>query len=307
MLADLLNSLAAQNLSSHDAPRRDALTDALDDARAVVAAAAEQATSVGDWSPDEPLRLTKDRIRWLLQCPRRALAAGSLAPGNIDDLLLGVIVDAAAKLLALGAARPVTVEATVAFLDAQEDHQVSQHLADIGEAAHELLEEAALRLDHLNTLWPDIAPQWWARVEEPVRVPLADRTVLLSGRLDIVLGGPPTDTAGVIVEIKGGRWHDSARSETHFYSLLLGLRDGVSPSHVVSLAAADGATHVEEVRPAIVGSVARQVATALETATSIAAGEVPEARPGRQCATCPVAGDCPAAAAIEFTGDRAAA
>jgi hypothetical protein len=214
----------------------------------------------------------------------------------MDDLLLGLVVDAAAKLLALGAARPVTADTAVDFLRAQGDDQVADHLAELGESVRaDLLDEAATRLRQLDDLWPAIEPEWWPRVEEPVRVPLADRAILLSGRLDILLGGPPTDRPAVLVEIKGGRWHDSARSETHFYSLLLGLRDGTAPSHVVSLAAADGATHVEEVRPAVLSTVARQIATAIDAAGSIAAGEVPEARPGAHCSTCPARSTCPAA------------
>lgn len=309
MLADLLKDLASQVQSQDQgavrAPdgvqRVTALDEALDDARAVITAAAEEAKLTGGWSPEEPLRLTKNRVRWLLHCPRRAVAAddGPHGPhGNMADLLLGVIVDAAAKLLALNASRPVAVDSVVAFLDAQGEDQVSTHLADIGESAtSELLDEAAVRLEQLNALWPDVDPEWWPRVEEPLRVPLADRSVVLSGRLDILLGGSPAQRPGVIIEVKGGRWHDSARSETHFYSLLLGLRDGIAPTHVVSLAAADGATHVEDIRPAILNNVARQVATAMETASSITAGEVPVTRPGAHCATCPLLGSCPAAAA----------
>lgn len=305
MLADLLDKLAQRNRSPRTTGRS-ALDDALADARDVLTTAATEAHPVGAWSPADPLRLTKDRVHWLLHCPRRAVTRSDGPSGRIEDLLLGLVVDAGAKLLALGGARPVTAEASVAFLDAQGDDRVSAHLAGLDEPDATLLRhEADLRLGQLEALWPDVEAPWWPRVEEPVRVPLADRSILLSGNLDILLGGPPTGRPGVIVEIKGGRWHHNARTETHFYGLLLGLRDGVAPTHVVSLAAGEAATHIEEVRPAILNNVAWQVATALETAASIAAGEVPAAHPGSQCATCPVRTGCPAGGELET--DRVAA
>lgn len=263
--------------------------------------AAADAVEVASWSGDEPLRLWKSRVRGLLLCPQRATIADDAQPagvGNIDDLSLGLIVDAAAKLVALGAQRPVTAEAAVAFLSAQGDDRAEQHLSTIGEsAASELLAEAASRLDRLSKLWPDLGSRWCARVEEPVRAPLANGAVVLGGRLDILLGGPPTDLPAVVVEIKGGRWHDSVRGDAHLYGLLVGLRDGVAPAAVVSMAAYDGATQIEPIRPAVLQHAAEKVAVSLETAARIAAGETPEAHPGSHCVTCPMQSTCPAAQA----------
>lgn len=312
VLAELLHDVASRTTApaSSPDPGRDEKegdpwrTDpdaghALDDTRSVLEEAAARASKSGGWSNDEPLRLWKRRLTWLLHCPKRAVTTDEVAAtsANADDLVMGLIVDAAAKLLALGAQRPVTVETAVAFLDACEgEERGRRHLLDIGEpAAAKLLAEAATRLERLTALWPELEPAWWPRVEEPVRVPLAGGAVVLGGKLDVLLGGPPTGRPSVIVEIKGGRWHDSVRGDAHFYGLLVGLRDGVLPAAVASVAVDDGKTQIEPVRPAVLRHAAEKVTVALEVAAGLASGEVPEARPGSHCVTCPLRTTCPAA------------
>jgi RecB family exonuclease len=97
-----------------------------------------------------------------------------------------------------------------------------------------------------------------------------------------------------VVEVKGGRWYDGMRADAHLYALLVGLRDGVAPAGVVTVVA-DGTTHVEPIRPGLIIHAGERLEQALRTAAALAAGEVPEARPGAHCAHCPVRTDCPAA------------
>ena len=77
-----------------------------------------------------------------------------------------------------------------------------------------------------------------------MRARLAGGAVTVTGRLDVLLGGPPTGRPGVVVEVKGGRWYDGMRADGHLYALLVALRDGVVPAAVVTVVA-DGTTHVE--------------------------------------------------------------
>ena len=270
----------------------------LHDARAHLAAVADDVAVVGGWTEAEPLRLAKGPVTWLVRCPRRALAPAST--GDPDDLALGLVVDAAAKLATLGTRRPATVDMALGFLAAHGDTFVADHLDALRAAppvgsAHDpagrLLAEAAARVERLVAGWPAIDPTWWPRVEDPVRVRLAGGAVTISGRLDVLLGGPPTGRPGVVVEVKAGRWYDGMRADAHLYALLVGLRDGEAPAVVVTVAA-DGTTQVEPVRPAVVHHAAERVELALRTAARLAAGEVPEARPGSQCGHCPLRAGC---------------
>jgi hypothetical protein len=288
----------------------------LDDAAALLDEAAIDAARQGGWSSEDPLRLSKGPVTWLLRCPRRAVAdAESLAASaDVDRLSIGLLVDAGAKLATLtGRAGPVTVDDALAFLTATGDTTVDRHLDDIGPgAAAELRAESGDLLDRLTSAWPTIDPAWWPRVEEPVRVRLARGAVTIGGRLDLLLGGPPTDRPGLVVEVKSGRWHDTVRADAHLYGLLVGLRDGIAPAAVLTIAVGGssgggasgdggashaGATQLEPIRPAVLRHTAERVAVVLRTAGSLAAGEPPPAHPGSHCAHCPVRVDCPAAQA----------
>ena len=271
------------------APGFDDAAEALADLAALLDHAAREATAVGGWTPAEPLRLAKGTVGWLLRCPRRALAG---AGGEVtDDLLGGLVIDAAAKLATLVPQRAPTVEAALGYLEATGDTTVTDALADRGGVAA-LPADVAPRIERLAGAWPAFDPGWWPRVEEPVRATLAGGTVVMSGRLDVLLGGPPTPRPAVVVEIKAGRWHDGARADAHLYALLVALRDGVPPAAVVTVVA-DGTTQVEPVRPAVLATAADRVVHAAEVAARIAAGEPAPANPGPHCGHCPLRPVCP--------------
>ncbi len=263
--------------------RLERLRDALEDA-------ATRAAAVGGWTADDPLRLTKGTVTWLLRCPRRALAAEGTTAGA--DLVAGLVVDAAAKVATLVPQRAPTVEAALGYLDATGDPTARVHLADLGTGAAPLLADLTARVDRLAAAWPRrIDPGWWPRVEEPVRVRLAGGAVVLGGRLDLLVGGPPTDRPAVVVEVKGGTWYDGMRADGHLYALLVALREGRPPAVVVTVVA-DGTTQVEPVRPAVLATAADRIEEAMGVAAAVAAGEPPAARPGPHCLHCPVRAGC---------------
>jgi hypothetical protein len=286
-LADVLDLVAAGPVApDHDDDGGDGAPGML---RAVLDDAARRAGRVGGWTGDDPLRLSKGPVTWLLRCPRRALAVADAAA--TDDMVVGLAVDAAAKLATLAPRHPVTVEAVLGYVAASGDTSVGDHLDDLGAAAAPLLADIEARVQRLVAAWPAIDPAWWPRVEEPVRVRLAGGAVVVSGRLDLLLGGPPTDRPAVVVEVKAGRWHDGMRADGHLYALLVSLRDGRPPAAIVTVVA-DGTTQVEPVRPAVLETAADRVEQALAVAAPIAAGEPPAARPGPHCTHCPVRQGC---------------
>ncbi|MDD9370614.1 MAG: hypothetical protein PV358_10925, partial [Acidimicrobiales bacterium] len=196
-LADVLAD-ALDLVDPRDAQGTDDGEDGGDEAvaalRSMLDHAARAATPAGGWTPDDPLRLSKSTVTWLLRCPRRALADGDV--GVTDDLVAGLVVDAAAKLATLVPQRAPTVDAALAYLEASGDSTATIHLADRGGAAG-LRDDLAGRVAALAGVWPRIGPGWWPRVEEPARVRLAGGAVMLAGRLDLLLGGaPPGRPAG---------------------------------------------------------------------------------------------------------------
>jgi hypothetical protein len=286
-LADVLADTLAASATAPDVEV--GADDTVGRLRAVLDEVAGAAGVVGGWTADDPLRLTKAVVTWLLRCPRRALAGGEA--GATDDLMAGLVVDAAAKLATLVPQRPPTVDAALAYLEASGDTTVADHLAGRGAAAPGLLEDLAARIECLAGVWPDIDPAWWPRVEEPVRARLAGGAVMVGGRLDLLLGGEPTDRPAVVVEVKGGRWYDGMRADGHLYALLVALRAEHPPAAVVTVVA-DGTTHIEPVRPAVLATAAERVERAIQVAARIAAGEPAAAHAGPHCAHCPARSDC---------------
>jgi hypothetical protein len=250
--------------------------------RAGLDEAARRAREVAGWSEDEPLRLTKSRITWLLRCPRRAVAAADDSVS--DDLVAGLIVDAAAKLATLVPQRRPTVAAAIDFLAATGEERVADHPAAAG--------PAAALVERLAAAWPVVDPAWWPRVEEPARIRLAGGAVTVSGRLDLIFGGPPSPRPAVVVEVKAGRWYDGMRADAHLYALLVALRDGRPPAAAVTVVA-DGTTQVEPIRPAVLAHAAERVEEALAVAAALAAGQAPAVLPGPHCPHCPARPGCP--------------
>jgi hypothetical protein len=285
----LTDLLADVGLDPADGDGSAAATSALDDLAALLDHRARRAAAIGGWTADEPLRLAKGTVGWLLRCPRRALAAPD--GGMTDDLVAGVVIDAAAKLATLVPQRAPTVDAALAYLEATGDTSVADHLADRGGPGALPLEVAA-RIDQLAGAWPSIDPGWWPRVEEPVRAVLAGGAVVVSGRLDVLLGGPPSPRPAVVVEVKAGRWHDGARADAHLYALLVALRDDRPPAAVVTVVA-DGTTQVEPIRPAVLTTACDRVVHAMDVAADIAAGQPAPAHPGPHCGHCPLRPACP--------------
>jgi hypothetical protein len=244
---------------------------------------ARRATALAGWTEDEPLRLTKSRVTWLLRCPRRAVAAPD--ESSSADLVAGLIVDAAAKLATLVPQRPPTAEAAVDFLAATGEERVAGHPDALG--------RAAVMVERLAAVWPAVDPGWWPRVEEPARVRLADGAVTVGGRVDLIFGGPPTPRPAVVVEVKAGRWYDGMRADAHLYALLVALRDRRPPAAVVTVVA-DGTTQVEPIRPAVLAHAAERVEEAMTVAAALAAGEAPAVHPGPYGPHCPARPGCTA-------------
>jgi hypothetical protein len=297
-LGDLLDRLAAAG----EAPGPTDAAEMIEDVRAGLETAAAAATRIGGWAPDDPLRLTKAVVTGLLRCPRRALA-GDDGTSAGTDLVAGLVIDAAAKLATLVPQRPPTLDAALDYLDATGDSTARDHLDDLGESAGALVADLRGRVERLADCWPrDLDAAWWPRVEEPARVRLAGGAVALSGRLDLLLGGPPTARPPVVVEVKGGSWYDGMRTDGHLYALLVALRDDQAPAAVVTVVA-DGTTQVEPVRPAVLAAAADRVGEALRVAAALAAGEPPATSPGPHCGHCPVRPDCAPGRAWRATDD----
>jgi len=129
----------------------------------------------------------------------------------------------------------------------------------------------------------------WLRVDEPLSVPLLDGSLVLAGRPDVTLSGPPTDAPCTLVEVKARNLHAQYRNEMEFYALLATLRDRQLPAHLVVLCGS-GEHSVDPVQPDSVRAAARRVVGALRTAEALsvdqATGRVLATMPSGLCRWC---------------------
>jgi hypothetical protein len=150
-----------------------------------------------------------------------------------------------------------------------------------------LAEEIAEHAAGIVARWPVPSPTWLARTQERVVVPLAGGRVVVSGVVDLAVGGPAGEKASVcVVEIKSGRRRVEHRGDLHFYALLETLRSGAPPFRIATYYTRTGELDVEAVTDdVLVGALERVLAGAVRLCR-LAAGSEPARTPNGLCAWC---------------------
>lgn len=280
----------------------------IDTLRSDLEAAARAAVDVALPAPDGgPIRLQKRRISDLLACERHALAAAHTEPEVGEALVRGSLLDALAVHHVLGGHHSDdALELGQQLLEARALDEPAtrpqvewlQRLSAPGRAS--LREELEAATGRLREQWP--SPSYWhPRVAESVTAVLADGDVVISGRLDICLGGSHVDLPTVSLEVKAGHARQEFRFDHLLYALLLTLRDDVAPAAVATYTAADGGVLDDVVTADGLQSATKRVVHALDVAGRLASGATPTERPGWRCGYCPDNSRCPSA--FEFRDD----
>lgn len=151
--------------------------------------------------------------------------------------------------------------------------------------------------------FPPLDSTWTPRFEESIQARIGRLT--LSVKPDLILGRPKANGRQTmfITDVKSGELNDTHFAEAHFYALVATLRFGSPPfrSAVYSLSSGDWtdpdvtATTLRDAAERVVEGVNRYVETLTESRPLRLA-------PGRHCAWCPAAENCPARSAWEMAG-----
>jgi hypothetical protein len=278
------------------------VTAVRDELEAAAREASAAATAGGADLSSNPIRLSKGRITDLLACERHLVltADHGRAGGPADEALhLGVLVDALAEYhvvskgrvddpLALGLdlCRARGDEGTVEWVDALD-----------GAARRTFGERVEEKREALLQRWPAFDASWWARTQARAALALADGDVVLSGRADVTVGGPPTRWPVLVIEVKSGSFSIEQRDDGLVYALLLAVRDGVAPAAAVTVTAAGG-VHVEMATAERLATAVLRVGVAIRAAGELAGGRRPIERPGARCDRCPARTTCASALAV---------
>jgi hypothetical protein len=154
----------------------------------------------------------------------------------------------------------------------------------------EILQEAARDLALFRDLFPPIDRHWQPMPEQSLRVKLAGGRVVLSGRVDLMLGR----TRKLLLDLKTGEPRPDHAEDMRVYALLATLFFGVPPYRVATVYVGSLECQPEDVTEETLDHAAGRVVGAARAAAALLAGErQADLRPGPHCSWCPRAQTCP--------------
>jgi hypothetical protein len=142
--------------------------------------------------------------------------------------------------------------------------------------------------------FPPLRRSWLPVLESPLRAELAGGRIVLSGRVDLVLGRTSGLVAGkAFVDFKTGARFAGHVDDLRFYALLELLRLGVPPFRLASYYLDQGDLVSEDVTEAVLAAAAARAADGVVKVVELRlAQRDPTRRPGPSCRRCPLVASC---------------
>ena len=188
------------------------------------------------------------------------------------------------------------VDQAIASL-ANDGSPIADYLRHLPEAEH-----AQLRSDAANATqafldgFPPLRsrPQWRPAVEVRGRYEIATGRVILSGKVDLSLGGPSGDRSGrVFIDLKTGRRSRTHVDDLRYYALIETVRFGTPPRALASYYLDESRLSVETVTQDLLWSAAERVIAGATRHQQLLLGEAtPDYRPSIACRWCPILSEC---------------
>ena len=175
-----------------------------------------------------------------------------------------------------------------------DDSTLGDWIAGLGAADEADLRGLAVeRVTKFSECFPPLDKRATPMTEARVQWPL-DGPILLSGKVDLVLGRPVgNESRKVIIDLKTGRPAQRHREDLRFYALVETLRSGVPPRKLASFYLDAGQAVIEEVTAAVLRSAVRRTLDGVHALIElIAEGRVPVKRAGITCQWCPLSRTC---------------
>lgn len=248
----------------------------------------------GLFSSDSPLRVNKHQITTVHGCEKHhVLQRESRFAWNINTVR-GTIAHKGIELL-INWKGPVVpaeiVDAAITSVAENPRESASGFLVSL--SAHEMAElrgAVVTAVTNFIECFPPIKSAWRPVVEYPATYSLFDGSVVLTARMDLVMGGPGRK---VIIDLKTGSLSRTHVDDLRFYALVETLRSRQPPRMLGSYSLESARLDEEDVTEGVLQSAVRRTANGvLLIADLVLKTRDPEVRPGVQCRWCPANESC---------------
>jgi hypothetical protein len=261
-------------------------------------------------SPDlpEPLWLGKEKLNDLSRCEGTFLSrlSGEAPPFEHGRASATGVLQHRAIEVVIGAREPLDPH-TAAELAATRTVDKEERFAEFWHGLpepdrDEILMEVVRRTILFEASFPplrELRRELSPATELPIRAELLGGALVVSGKLDLLLGTPdrldPMRATRIAIDLKTGGAYPQYAEDNRLYALVLALRFGVPPFRVASFFLEGGTWQAEDVAEDTLFHAADRVIEAARSAASMRSGRDPSLTPGPWCGWCPRAAVCPAA------------
>ena len=243
---------------------------------------------------DETLFVSKHALASVLGCEVQHLHPDPFAWS--PSLASGQVAHRAIQLMLHWRGEPVpadVVDDALARL-ADDDTTLGDWIAGLPAADEADLRGLAVeRVTKFSECFPPLDKRSTPMTEARVQWPL-DGPILLSGKVDLVLGRPVgMESRKVIIDLKTGRPAHRHREDLRFYALVETLRTGVPPRKLASFYLDVGQPVIEDVTPAVLRTAVRRTLDGVNALIELTAERrIPVKRTGLTCRWCPLNQTC---------------
>ena len=248
----------------------------------------------GLFTADKPLRVNKHQIATVHGCEKHhMLQRESPFAWNINTVR-GTMAHKAIELLINWKGNVIPgeiVDAAITSVAENPRESASGFLVSL--SAHEMAElrgNVVTAVTNFIECFPPIKPAWRPVVEYPATYSLFDRSVVLTSRMDLVMGGPGRK---VIIDLKTGNLSRTHVDDLRFYALVETLRSRQPPRMLGSYSLESARLDEEDVTEGVLQSAVRRTANGvLLIADLVLKTREPDVRGGFQCRWCPALEEC---------------
>ena len=248
----------------------------------------------GLFTADKPLRVNKHQITTVHGCEKHhMLQRESPFAWNINTVR-GTMAHKAIELLINWKGQVIPGEIVdAAITSVAENPRESASGFIISLSAHEMAElrgAIVTAVTNFIECFPPIKPAWRPVVEYPASYSLFDKSVILTSRMDLVMGGPGRK---VIIDLKTGSLSRTHVDDLRFYALVETLRSRQPPRMLGSYSLESARLDEEDVTEGVLQSAVRRTANGvLLIADLVLKTRQPDVRGGFQCRWCPELESC---------------